>query len=207
MRRQMLLPVFALTAAVLLSSLPAAAQPPGVPPVAGGQRTPPRAMRPGDEAPRGTSGTARLCPGRGHRGATPAGAGSRVGAGGAGHADDDHRRTGTLRVQGTGRRPLYRHRFQGRIRHPAVRPAPAGRTRHAGGFAGRPDAREAGLDARRLERAVGEQFDHPPGAGADVDQPAERARGRARRSIARSTSLSATWSERIWSHTSAWAAK
>ena len=41
------------------------------------------------------------------------------------------------------------------------------------------DPREAqhfrrAVDADRLRRARAEQFDHPPGAGADIDQPAER---------------------------------
>ena len=100
--------------------------------------------RPGDEAPTRHGGPARLRRGRGHRGANPPGAGAGLGARGAGHADDHHRRAGPLRVQGAGRRPLHRHGVQGRIRHAAVRPAPAGRTRHAGRSAGRPDAREAG---------------------------------------------------------------
>ena len=62
------------------------------------------------------------------------------------------------------------------------------------------------VDADRLAGARAEQLDHPAGAGADVDQAAER-RLPSAASIARSTSLSATWSERIWSHTSAWPAK
>ena len=54
------------------------------------------------------------------------------------------------------------------------------------------DARQAqhfrrAVDPDRLRRARAEQLDHPPGAGADVEQPAERSR--AERSINRALDL------------------
>ena len=62
--------------------------------------------------------------------------------------------------------------------------------------AGEAEHFRAAVDAERLVGAAAEQFDHPAGAGADVDQPADRRRPASARAIAASTSLSATWSER-----------
>ena len=68
---------------------------------------------------------------------------------------------------------------------------------------GEPEHVGRAVDADRLPRGAPEQLDHPAGAGADVDQAAERTDRRALGRSLRSTSLSATWSERIESQTSA----
>ena len=62
------------------------------------------------------------------------------------------------------------------------------------------------VDADRIGRARGEQLDHPPGAGADIDEPPERPL--AKRAVDRLLDIaSATWSERILSQIPAWALK
>ena len=166
-----------LAVAALMIPVPVDAQAPerqgGPPP--GAQRTPPRAMRPGERGAAGHGRPARVRRRRRHRRADPPRAGAGLGPRGAGHAHHDHRRAGPLRAEGAGRRPLHRDRVEGRVRDAAVRPAPAERARHAGGSAGRPDAREGGDRAaarqrhrRTHRRRVRRAADRRAGVGAAI---------------------------------------
>ena len=72
---------------------------------------------------------------------------------------------------------------------------------------GEPEHLGRAVDSERALGGRAEQLEHPAGAGADVDEPPDRARRPSARAQAASTSLSAMWSERISSQSPAWAAK
>ena len=63
------------------------------------------------------------------------------------------------------------------------------------------------VDADRLARRAGRTIRSSARCRCRYRPAGRAARSPSARSIARSTSLSATWSERIWSHTSAWRAE